>query len=185
MSCTVTGGGSRSSAVPARARALRRRSSARRLLAGLSETERLGVEALRLRASKPHLKAKANRPRQGEVWDMPGCAGAPAPPSRAGSSDSLGASAESRRRAGAAAPGTSDYLMGSVAVGIVIVNGPTAATKFTAAEQVKVVGRGPGWPRLAGGFNPWAGVSFVYDIRPVNITTQTTRCRVRQREPVP
>ena len=62
--------------------------------------------------------------------------------------------------------------MGSVAVGLVIVNGPTAATKFTAAEQTKVVAEvqaGLGW--LAG-FNPWAGVSFVYDIRPVSITTQ-------------
>ena len=51
-----------------------------KLLASLSETERLGVQALQLRASKPYIKAKAKRPRQGEVWDMPGCGGAPAPP---------------------------------------------------------------------------------------------------------
>ena len=147
-----------------------------RLLATLSETERLGVQALQLRASKAYVKAKTNRPRQGEVWDMPGCAGAPAPPHAALElHDSLGASAEvSAAGAEAGAPGTSDYLMGSVAVGLVIVNGPTTATKFTAAEQTKVVAEvqaGLGW--LAG-FNPWAGVSFVYDIRPVSITTKPT-----------
>jgi hypothetical protein len=145
-----------------------------KLLASLTETERLGVQALQLRASKAHLKAKANRPREGEIWDMPGCAGAPAPPEALPDlEDSIGASAEAPAAgAEAGAPGTSDYLAGSVAVGLVIVNGPTAATKFTSAERTKVVAEvqaGLGW--LAG-FNPWAGVSFVYDIRPVSITTQ-------------
>lgn len=58
-----------------------------------------------------------------------------------------------------------------MAVGVVIVNGPTAATKFSAAERTTVVAEvqaGLGW--LAG-FNPWAGVSFDYDIRNVTITT--------------
>ncbi len=66
-----------------------------KLLASLGETERLGVQALQLRSSKAYVKAKTNRPRQGEVWDMPGCAGAPAP-AHAGLElpDSLGASAE-------------------------------------------------------------------------------------------
>ena len=62
--------------------------------------------------------------------------------------------------------------MGSVAVGVVIVNGPTAATQFTADEQTKVVAEvqaGLGWLATV---NPWATVSFVYDIRPVSITTQ-------------
>ena len=53
------------------------------VLEGLSVTERLGVEALRLRTTEDHRRAKANRPRDGELWDMPGCAGAPAPPSTA------------------------------------------------------------------------------------------------------
>jgi len=136
------------------------------LLDELSVTERLGVQALQLRASKAYVAAKAKRPRNGEVWDMPGCAGAPTAKLRA---EAAGGAAPMAR---AGAPATSGYLQGSVALGVVIVNGPTAATKFTAAEQTQIVAEvqaGAGW--LAA-FNPWAGVSFSYDIRPVNITTQ-------------
>jgi hypothetical protein len=138
------------------------------LLDELTVTERFGVEALQLRASKAFVAAKAKRPRDGEVWDMPGCAGAPTPRLRA---EAAGAP-EAGAPAGAGAPPTSSYLQGSVALGVVIVNGPTAATKFTAAEQTKIVAEvqaGAGW--LAA-FNPWAGVSFSYDVRPVSITTK-------------
>ena len=54
---------------------------------------------------------------------------------------------------------TSCYLEGSVAVGIVIVQGPTAALKFTDAEVVKVVAEvqnGLGWLATA---NPLAGIA--------------------------
>jgi hypothetical protein len=128
------------------------------VLASLSVTERFGVEALLLRSTPEFVEAKTHRERDGEVWDMPGCLGAPRP--------------EAAAEEAAGAPGTSDYLQGSVALGVVIVNGPTAATQFTAAEQTKIVAEvqaGAGW--LAA-FNPWAGVSFSYDIRPVSITTQ-------------
>lgn len=128
------------------------------VLESFTLTERMGVEALRLRTSEEYVAAKAERPRDGELWDMPGCSGAPAPPSA--------------RALDAGAPGTSDFLKGSVAVGVVIVNGPTTATQFTAAERTKVVAEvqaGLGW---LGGFNAWAGVSFSYDIRPVDIDTQ-------------
>ena len=40
---------------------------------GCTHTERLGVEALRLRATDKYVESKANRPRQGEPWNMPGC----------------------------------------------------------------------------------------------------------------
>ena len=139
------------------------------VLEELDLDERLGVEALRLRASRRYLAAKANRPREGEPWDMPGCAGAPAPPPPIAEGDLQGPQAEADD---AAAPGTSDYLMGSVAVGVVIVNGPTAATRFTDAERLKVVAEVQAGLSWLGGFNPWAGVSFAYDIRPVNIATQ-------------
>lgn len=140
------------------------------VLESLSETERFGVEALQLRASPEFATAKADRPYDGERWDMPGCVEAP----------DAGLALIERREALspgalealAGAPGTSDYLMGSIALGVVIVNGPTAATQFSAAEQTKVVAEvqaGAGW--LAG-FNRWAGVSFNYDIRVVNIATQ-------------
>ena len=135
------------------------------VLESLSVTERFGVEALQLRASYEFTEAKANRPRDGELWDMPGCSGPPPPKS----SRLDGAPAA---LAPAAAAGTSEYLMGSVAVGVVIVNGPTEATRFTAEEQTKVVAEvqaGLGW--LAG-VNPWAGVSFSYDVRVVDIDVQ-------------
>ena len=147
------------------------------LLEGLNPIERLGVEALQLRATDDYIALKANRPRDGEVWDMPGCAGAPvAPPPPtdapyvtlvpgAAQAEELGAEV-------AGAPGTSDFLQGSVAVGVVIVNGPTAPTQFSAAEQTTVVAEvqaGLGW---LGGFDPWAGVTFNYDVRIVSITTQ-------------
>lgn len=140
------------------------------VLESLSETERFGVEALRLRASPEFAAAKAERPYDGEVWDMPGCAEAPG----AGLAliERPEALSPEALEALAGAPGTSEYLMGSVALGVVIVNGPTAATQFSAAEQTRVVAEvqaGTGW--LAG-FNRWAGVSFNYDIRVVNITTQ-------------
>jgi hypothetical protein len=130
------------------------------LLATLDENERFGVEAMQLRTSQAFADAKARRPRDGEVWDMPGCAGAPVP------ARSAAAAAE------AGAPGTSDFLMGSVALGVVIVNGPTAATSFTAAEQTKIVAEVQAGASWLAGFNPWAGVSFDFDVRPVNITTQ-------------
>jgi len=126
-------------------------------LEGLTETERFGVEAMRLRADPGY---KVVRPREGERWDMPGCAGAPE---------------ASLLEAGAPAPGafgTSDFLMGSVALGVVIVNGPTAATRFTAAEQTKVVAEVQAGAAFLANFNPWAGVSFSFDVRVVSITTQ-------------
>ena len=43
------------------------------LLKGFTDTERLGVEALRLRATDKVRHVEGNRPRQGEPWNMPGC----------------------------------------------------------------------------------------------------------------
>src|SRR4051794_39110287 len=40
------------------------------VLAGLSETERLGVLGTQLRRSADYADAKAQRPRQGDPWDM-------------------------------------------------------------------------------------------------------------------
>ena len=86
------------------------------VLARLSETEALGVSAIQLRLSDEYVEAKAQRPRQGEQWDMdyscteqsqaaaPEEAGAPVPPG---------------------AP-TSAYLEGRVSVGVIMVDGPSA-----------------------------------------------------------
>ncbi len=131
-------------------------------LGDLTEVERLGLAGLSLRQSAEYRQAKDVRPRDGEVWDMPdGCTSVvPIPPEAA---PSIGA------RAGGP---TSSYLEGSVAVGIVIVQGPTAALKFSDAEVVKVVAEvqnGLGWLATA---NPLAGIAFSYDIHNVNLAVQ-------------
>src|SRR4029079_4100847 len=110
-----------------------------------------------------YVASKANRPREGEPWNMPGCdlvpqsqggqtVLAPQSPFARGVLNPLGPASAALAPADARTlgPGTSEWLMGSVAVGVVIVNGPTAATRFTAAEQTTVVAEvpaGPGWSR--------------------------------------
>ncbi|MXP65237.1 hypothetical protein E0493_17975 [Roseomonas sp. M0104] len=133
--------------------------------AGLSLVERLGVEAFKLRLSPNFAAAKAARPRNGQIWDMQACGAGPAGPSGAGGAGSPPA-------AGAPAPRpTSAAMTGSIAVGIVIVNGPTDALRFTNEEQVRVVAEaqaGLGWLAEQ---NRGAGISWVYDTRVVDITT--------------
>lgn len=128
-------------------------------LAALGPLERLGTEALRMRESAAYRSAKQARPRHGESWDMAGCTSVVSPP------QDLRAAA-----APAGAGPTSSYLEGSVAVGIVIVEGPTAGLKFSAAERTKVVAEvqnGLGWYASAA---PRAGLSFHYDVHVVPLT---------------
>lgn len=126
-----------------------------------TEVETLGLAAQRLRQSADYRRAKENRPRDGEEWDMGDCTSVvPTPPQVA--------ERDSEQEAGP----TSSYLEGSVAVGIVIVQGPTAALSFSEAEVVKVVAEvqnGLGWFATA---NPLAGISFSYDIQNVNLSVQ-------------
>jgi hypothetical protein len=66
---------------------------------------------------------------------------------------------------------TSRYLIGSVAVGIVIVSRDQGAEVLTTAQQQKVISevyKGLNWLATV---EPQAQVSFVYDIRPITITT--------------
>lgn len=125
---------------------------------GLSEIEALGVAAFRLRQSAEYVHAKANRPGQGQPWNLPegGCA-AVAPPE------------PEMARALAGAPPTSAFLEGSVAVGVVIVSGPTADLQFSAAEQTKVVAEVQNGLSYFASANPKAGLTFTYDIRHVSV----------------
>jgi hypothetical protein len=130
-------------------------------LGDLTEVERLGLEALSLRESDDYRQIKDERPRDGEIWDMEGCTSVVPMPRAA--VPGIGARA--------AGP-TSSFLEGSVAVGIVIVQGPTAALRFSDAEVVKVVAEvqnGLGWLATA---NPLAGIAFSYDIHNVNLAVQ-------------
>jgi hypothetical protein len=128
--------------------------------ADLRDVERLGLDALRLRESAEYQREKANRARAGESWDMPDCTTVvPTPPA-----------ARSLAPDVAAAGPTSAYLEGSVAVGIVIVQGPTADLQFSDAEVTKVVAEVQNGLGFYATTNPLAGISFAYDIQNVTLT---------------
>jgi hypothetical protein len=122
--------------------------------------EKLGLEALQLRESRAYQDMKRQRPRGGQRWDMRNCTTVVPTPRVA-------------RALGARAAGpTSAYLDGTVAVGIVIVQGPTAALQFSEAERTKVVAEvqnGLGFYATA---NATAGISFAYDIQDVTLSIQ-------------
>ena len=125
---------------------------------GLTETEQLGLAALNLRESSHYRIAKENRPRAGDRWDMPDCTTVVPPPPGA-------------RAAVAAAAPTSAYLEGTVAVGIIIVQGPTPDLTFSEAERTKVVAEVQNGLSFYATANPVAGISFAYDIQIVTVAT--------------
>ncbi|HEX8347114.1 MAG TPA: hypothetical protein VF657_20610, partial [Actinoplanes sp.] len=129
--------------------------------ADLSEVERLGLQALNLRESADYRQAKTDRPRAGEQWDMPDCTSVVPTPAVTPS-----------LAPGAPAPApTSAYLEGSVAVGVVIVQGPTPDLRFSPDEVTKVVAEVQNGLGFYATTNPLAAISFSYDIRNVTLTT--------------
>ena len=113
----------------------------------------LGLEALTLRASNLYTAAKRQRPHAGRSWDAPGMAAPDAAVDVARVIDPA-----------AAAP-AGDHLAGTVAVGIVVVEGPTAALRFSEAERTTVVAEvqnGLGW--LASR-RPDQRITWTYDIQ--------------------
>jgi hypothetical protein len=131
------------------------------LLNELSVTERLGLEALRYRVRPDYIRSKQHRTKEGQAWNMEGCAHGPQP-----SSEAL-RGVQPR----AAAP-TSSYLEGSVAVGLIIVEGPTAALQFSPQERTKVTAEVQNGLSWLASMNPSAGITFTYDIRIVTLQTQ-------------
>jgi hypothetical protein len=124
--------------------------------------ERLGYSAYVLRESAEYQSAKAARPHDGESWDTS--------PEMQHACISPAEHAEHAAEAMAGAP-TSQRLTGSVAVGIIIVEGPNANLKFSEAERTKVVAEvqnGLGWLATQ---NP-EGLVFKYDIKIVTLTVQ-------------
>ena len=59
-----------------------------------------------------------------------------------------------------------------MAVGIVIVEGPTAALRFSAAERTKVVAEVQNGLSWLASMNPAAGISFTYDIQIVTLNVE-------------
>ena len=121
----------------------------------------LGLRALTLRASNLYAAAKGRRPHAGRPWDDTGMA---AP-------DAAIDVQTSGRPTAAAAVAASPRLTGAVAVGIIIVEGPTAALRFSAAERTKVVAEvqnGLGWLSSR---RPDQGITWTYDIQVHTLTT--------------
>jgi len=123
----------------------------------------VGLAAFGMRTSEEYRQAKANRPHAEQPWDAEGLqqpclhddAGGPhAAPSDAG------------------APPLSARLTGRVAVGIIIVEGPTNALRFSDAERTKVVAEVQNGLTWLGSQSSPAGVSWVYDIRVVRLNVQ-------------
>lgn len=142
------------------------KAAAKAATGSLSEVEEMGVEAFALRQSAKYKQAKANRPRAGEEWDS----GKGGEPLRCADMQAEQEAAGLAPDAQSGAP-TSARLTGKVAVAIVIVEGPTAALKFSAAERTKVVAEvqnGLGW---LGAQNPAGAVQFFYEIRNPTLTT--------------
>jgi len=131
-----------------------------------SASEELGIAAWNMRRSRDYADAKRERPRDGERWDLTG--GLPEAPDGPGMVHVVEEQATEQRSF--FQTDLSPYLLGSVAVGIVIVDGPTAGLKFSDAERTKVVAEvqeGLGWLAVQ---EPRASVTFAYDIRSVAIT---------------
>jgi hypothetical protein len=132
--------------------------------APLSETEQLGLEAWNLRQSADFSTAKAERPRDGQRWDMEDLTESPDGPGmhHAGESDVLGAPENANED-------LSPYLIGSVAVGLVIVEGPTADLQFSDAERAKVVAEVQEGLTWLGSREPRASITWAYDIHTVRV----------------
>ena len=123
---------------------------------GLDEVGTLGLEAHALRLSPEYAAAKADRPLAGEAWDS---AEPPDPP------DDQDLQAPDM----GAAAATSARLTGKVAVGLIIVEGPTAALKFSADERTNVVAEVQNGLTWLGSQSSPAGISWSYDIRTVTL----------------
>ncbi|WP_182911866.1 hypothetical protein [Sphingomonas cavernae] len=132
----------------------------------LSEVERYGRDAFLLRSSAEFIRAKANRPNDGQPWNMAGCHHPIAP-----ADEAAAPGPEAAAPPGAPGP-TSAYLEGRVAVGVVIVDGPTADLQFTQAERTQVVAEVQNGLSWLAAQNASAGITWVYDIRNVSISTQ-------------
>jgi len=129
----------------------------------LTETEELGLEAWNLRNSPMYEEAKAERPRNGEKWDSPDVSETPdGMLTHTGESEMMGAPSLANED-------MSPYLIGSVAVGIIMVEGPTAALRFTDAERAKIVAEVQEGLTWLGSREPRASVTWSYDIKTVRV----------------
>jgi len=133
----------------------------------LTEIEALGVEAWNLRMSAAYAKAKDDRPHDGVRWDAATTDGR-IPPDGPGMTH-VGETVPPGAMALGVPEDMSPYLIGSVAVGIVIVEGPTPDLQFSPDERTKVVAEVQEGLTWMAHVDARAGVSYSYDIRTVRI----------------
>jgi hypothetical protein len=133
---------------------------------GLTASEAAGLAAWNLRTSRRYAAAKAKRPRDGERWD--GTDDTPLQPPDGPDMTHVGELGPARA-VGLVGDDTSLYLIGNVAVGVILVEGPTADLQFSDAERTKVVAEVQEGLTWLGAREPKAGVSFAYDIRVVRV----------------
>lgn len=141
--------------------------AAREVPKRLTECETLGLGAWNLRQSARFATAKDNRPHNGQRWDDASPT-APIPPDGPGMTH-IGDEGPAGVRAFGPGDETSLYLIGSIAVGLIIVEGPTPDLQFSDEERTKVVAEVQEGLTWLGRQEPKAHVSFSYDIRTVRI----------------
>jgi len=131
----------------------------------LSEAERLGLEAWNARQSEEFAQAKEERPRAEDSWDTfepPDIEETMHGEARAGESVEMLAPA----------PDMSAFLIGSVAVGIVIVEGPTPDLQFSQSERTKVVAEVQEGLTWLAQQEPRANITWSYDIHTIRVSVQ-------------
>jgi len=123
----------------------------------LDQVERLGLDCWRLRSSDEFKATKAQRPFDGEPWEMTEPPQPPVPPDQPGVAGSPGP------------PDTSAYLIGTVGLSVIFVSGPTPDLTLTNDHQVRVLAEiQEGLSRLPA-HEPRANVAFAYDVKVVDI----------------
>ena len=125
----------------------------------LDETAQLGLEALRLRQTDEFQRAKQERSGVDEPWDL-----------HWDHSHELDGDVQfAGAISGPAGGSTSARMVGSIAVGVVFVEGPTPDTAISNAEKTEVMAEvidGLGW---LGTQEPDANISWHYDVRSVDL----------------
>lgn len=127
----------------------------------LSENERLGLDAWTLQRSQDFVDKVRHRPHESVSWEDVAPPDPPIGPPSIPPDEAFFA---------AAMPETSAYLIGTVAVGIIFVDGPDQSLRFTEAERIHIAAKvqaGLGWLAAQ---EPRAEVSWVYDYQEISIS---------------
>ena len=129
----------------------------------LSETERLGLAAWNARQTEEFESAKELRPLEGDAWDLHEPPDAP---------ETVHGEIAADESAELLSPtrDLSAFLIGSVAVGLILVEGPTPDLQFSESEITKVVAEVQEGLTWLAQQEPRANVTWSYDIRTVRVS---------------